>query len=503
MTDVTTQRGPLPPDNTTVRVLDKASRPPTIQPQLITLGFDLKITPSGHVAIIEVNGINSGMEGYKRLHGEIEESKRWVSRVDGSSTPIDDILFEKDGTEVRHLNAQDIVRGSNYSIDAGKYNGHSRSLMERMSCWWKNAGTEVRGALILRIASHFDEWRKGDARAECALLAAESRIPGDLPPSFRALEMLRILWGVSRVGIDPQLGLIIESQEPPQGERKELLQGFLRQVYQDFPVDPQVIAVDPSYYDGSLWCHPHHWIINAKEVIKVSDDKAILCNFTSVVTNSRELVAITSDKIAQKEFLPKEFQAPFIVWQGYWEPVQQFLTDLIQGEIKSPLIDLDKFPFIVVKRNSGSHGDGVNIIDISKTEELESLLRNIPAGSALVEAFVPSQKIQNPANNGKFHDGCMRYLIDVRIEEGESGMISTTLFNACYWRLSPANLEDAALSPNSALKANLTGKQPAIPQKASVADIELANGAVEVALRRLLLHRELFQNPSKKPMCDG
>jgi hypothetical protein len=470
-----------------------------IPEQLITLGFDVKITPHSAAAIIEVNGINSGIEGYKQLHGkESTEAQRELARASRASQPVTDLLFGKDGSRIRYINQNDLVTGNS---DASKgWTQLGASLAERMSRSWKTLYCAQREEILEKMYGCFGVWEERAAQHHTAIMSAKAGAAGEGQlEQFK--DMLYRLWGVSRFGIDPQLGLIIESMMPPEGELRSLFKSFLRDLYTEFPVSSKVISIDKPYQDGSLWIHPDHWLV-AEEHFRSNSDGTVWVVESSIPRNSKRLVGLTRNKIGQKEFIPKHLQAPFVVWRGSWDGVEQFLADLTSGNLEPSLIDTERYPFVVVKRNRGSHGDGVTIVSMHDSKKIRSLLMQMNPGEGLVEAFVPSKPISSGSEPSRQHDGCMRFLVDFLVEDGPTGLSWSPVFEANYWRLSPLTLGEAAEQPNDALKANLTGTRRAIPKATTDSDADIARVAVKEVIESLIHHRNLFAKPLKDELFD-
>jgi len=155
----------------------------------------------------------------------------------------------------------------------------------------------------------------------------------------------------------------------------------------------------------------------------------------------------------------------------------------------------EKPKYVVLKPRYESQGRGVRILEVSPQfgppfvndnyyeETLYHEYRYLKSltqfdgmerhGEMVLESFVPSKPILS-SETGKFHDGCMRYVVFV--EEDLSGKINFSHFGG-IWRLCPEPLPENAKRTINNSRANFC--QDALAEKVSPEDIAAVKTMIE------------------------
>lgn len=189
---------------------------------------------------------------------------------------------------------------------------------------------------------------------------------------------------------------------------------------------------------------------------------------------------LTVSKILQKKFIPREFQAPYARWNSSPNCISSFIETLRWHD--GYLLDLEKYPYMVIKGDTGAHGDGVDIIHLKDAEKVADTLRERRAEGELLEGFIESKPIEGQ------EDACMRYLADFIAycdEEGQSAWQST--FEGAYWRVPPGGE-----TLNHRFRANRTGVYPAKEVAACPEDIKTVRMMVHQIINNIVADPDMF-----------
>ena len=471
---------------------------PAVQPerQMVTLGFDIKLTPQGKPAIIEVNGVDSGIKGFVELVGASVEDERMFTRLELLGSAPKDLLYNRADRRNWDLDSHEVIdtRDDRCKLNSGRK--ERAKLVEIMSRWWKPRTEDQRREVLKPMLEAFVEWRAQDPRHEEATIVAGVKLAylGYSGDNLGRV-LLNSVIGISRWGIAEGLGLIVECFDNFSSASVESQQKFFELLYRKFPLQssPKHILVDDEYWDRSMWVHPGHWLHPSTVEVTESHGRIKILNL-DCRSNSAKLQAVTHDKVVQKDYLPPQLMAPFFVWTGNVSALERFIDDLSVNRFQSSLIDPAQHPYAVVKERRGSHGHKVHIVALSDRSGIVERFKSAENESILLEGFVPSKAIRHPRSADQ-HDGCMRYLVDCEVRTGKQGRTLVPFFEVAYWRLSPEAVQSRDYSSQDLdrrFKANLTGEHRAIPRLASPAEIAIARAAVEESLALLAARPELF-----------
>ena len=141
--------------------------------------------------------------------------------------------------------------------------------------------------------------------------------------------------------------------------------------------------------------------------------------------------------------------------------------------------------FVVIKPSNGARGEYLEIIDANTPPEE----RPQYSFGFIAEPFIPSKPIKS-SQDGKDHDGCMRYVVVA--EETKDGDIQIYHFGG-YWRLSPNSLTDGL--DIDAMRANLS--QGALAEKVSDEDLALVRETVNREVPKFYRNLVTEANPKK------
>jgi hypothetical protein len=456
----------------------------------IRLGFDLKETPGNNWAVIEINGRNSGIDGLAQLIGQkaLESTKKESYRkaFEGSEFPPrgnDDYfhLFYGRDREVSQFKESDLIY---CNVESNK-----ATLRERMSREWKASGIESKKPTLELINKHLQLWRGASPNNEALYRKAEEEmltVASNKALEYKVFYLIHFLWGIDRFGYDPDIGLIFESMGALDRSSTcapydlSTFGDFLISLYGEIPVPngQKLLVVDRDELDGTLWVHPDHMLVAHDDVVTSYSDGLLAVQY---VKKNKALEDMTDDKIGQKEIIPKKYLAPYTIWDGSMETVHNFIKKL--REESNPLIDVTKYPYIVIKGRSGAHGNEVHIVRMNDETAIQGFLSKIKAGEALIEGFIPSKRLLN-YDTYEDHDGCLRLVVEMILDDSRKKI--TSLFEAGYWRLAPAPLNAHMEQAEESLKANLTGKTPAIPRMASIRELNDASRVVREVVENIL-----------------
>jgi len=157
---------------------------------------------------------------------------------------------------------------------------------------------------------------------------------------------------------------------------------------------------------------------------------------------------------------------------------------------------------VVKKIRGGNCGNEVRIINVDNPINhavfKEELWKGYGGEPVLMEGFVPSKKIYCD-QTGDYHDGCMRYLVDLHVVKKSGGLEYKSIYEAAYWRLAPVGLngnrvfythEQDEDIENWKYKVNLANG--AIPAKAMSGDLQTAREAVMSSVGMIMAESHLF-----------
>lgn len=456
------------------------------------LGFDLKQTETGNWGVVEINGDHSGLEGLKGLWGQDyfrdKQIKNYREALRGKSNWSNDVQAEKFYGNVRDfppLKVADFIETASYT--------NGTMLRERLSRWWKSSDLSDKKMILARFGYSLKIWQETCEENKKLVQRAKEGSQSGVGLGYyeKILETLYSLWGITRFGLDNEIGLIVETQgvleEDPFFDLKSL-KSFLSIAYEDYPLPsgPKLIRVDEYDLDGNLWLHPDHVLVS--DACMIIDDHQGNLQVVRTARNPDDLEGLTGNKILQKEVIPEECLAPYILWTGDFNQILNFIEYLKTSP--SSLIRLEDYPYVAVKQKFGSHGTHVHIMPINDVAGIERLLCTMPPGDTLVEGFIPSKPIYN-SSNGKMHDGCMRLVIEYMLDVRDQSLVIMNEMG--YWRLSPSPLADLETEKEACLKANLTGSRPAIPVEASPEELTEASKIVREILNNLLKKGVLYK----------
>ncbi len=434
-------------------------------PPLITLGYDAKITPSNQVAIIEINGKRSGYQGLIKVYGQqIEEVRRQLLL---NIMRVRQCELESDMRREPFVNAQNKTK-----ID--QIGG--MSLNDRMSNWERSVDADQIADLWEMIDREISLIANDDAEFAClkkSCVAEIQAFQGNKKNGNDIKIVARRLFGITRIGIDIALGLIIQKD---MGNKNVSINGIadayfpelIRRIFKKFPLKhyvPRVLVSEDE--DQKCFIHP--------DLTKV-----VVEDYLPPLVNPVELETKIESKTQHKEFIPDRNRAPFMIWRGDFRQVNAFLENMIR--VGDRLINIGNYPYVVIKVVNGVCGDENHIFMLNERVKMAIFLQKFAKGQAVIEGFVPSKGIALNGDRDN-HDGCMRYFIDFVVRpDFQDGY--EAVFEKAYYRVAPYDQNDKAVDLDSRFKVNLC--KNAIALKPSDEDVQRVKLVVRESIQRIL-----------------
>jgi hypothetical protein len=236
-----------------------------------------------------------------------------------------------------------------------------------------------------------------------------------------------------------------------------------------------------------IWTSPNHRLISDLDTLDYSKDG--LKVWRLIPRNNRLLEEICDDKAMQKKYVPEKYLA-----ESYSVEAVNIPKYLNSKELWSRK-RLSENMLVVKPIVGGARGERVNIFkkgdevfDLDEVYDDKEII--------LLEDFVPSKPIYS-SRTKDFHDGCMRYLVDLHVTKKDEVIKYEPIFKAGYWRLSPLGLNyelipDKSFSgqENLRFKANLA--QGAIPAETDKEDLEIARIAIMESVDLIMADSKLI-----------
>ncbi|MGL5830617.1 MAG: hypothetical protein ACRCZE_00535 [Candidatus Altimarinota bacterium] len=459
----------------------------TEEHKLVTLGYDVKITPEGNPYIIEINGKNSGLKGLDRIMGgevgEIRQNARVhiVSefdvnvREDVFGKKWEDLSFPPEIVSLATRSSDDVsVMSERYLNFLEKPEIKQWELLKKMYvqffCW------------AMKIIKYIPELEEYFSEK-------------NLQKEFNPKEILAKVLGEVTYVKDKEVGEFFVTGQ--QTKRQiELMKDFVEFYFRNKKaVKNKVLIVDDHLF-GKVWFNPKHYVVGAEDSFELSIRPPFLKFRGKLKINSDELEEVCEDKLEQKKFIPEDYRAFYKQVECPFDP-REFLK--IIGKSKSKFSD----KLVVVKKIKGGNcGNEVRIINvddpINHAVFKSELWKGYGEEPILMEEFVPSKKIYCD-QTGDYHDGCMRYLVDLHVVKKSGRLEYKTIYEAAYWRLAPVGLngnrvfytyEQEKDIENWKYKVNLANG--AIPAKALSLDLETAREAVMNSVEMIMAKPDLF-----------
>ncbi len=434
--------------------------------EFFTVGLDIKKTPDAHFAVIELNGLASGIGGLQELTGEdVYQTRRKIKKE--AEKKVFETMFERKKKEFVPDEAVSTVINAN---DWEYYDSEVNPFLG----WWERSdeiekdqienlilkdiadlGKNLQNLKALARTKKSNYWWYGKHKSHKFLF--------DKPREMHK-------YGILRFALLPEIGLVLQvanwacfANTP---ETRQLLPGIKiisQKIYQrpEFRGNPFFLYRDET--DVFLRQGRIYRFLAPPNAILVHD-RQLGAPPKRVQNALKDLDgSIISDKIHHKEFIPEDYQAPHIIWNGDKAKVASFLQLL--KETPHPLIDFKKFPFVVLKKRRSVCGQGVSIFSVAETADQEQFFRKLlemPHGECLIEGFVPSDAFVLKGLDSK-HEGCIRYLVDVKMPDITSPEFEI-LFEDGYNRLAPFATENESRSLNERFKINKSGNIGYIPE---------------------------------------
>jgi hypothetical protein len=300
-------------------------------PWLLKLGVDAKITPSGEVGIVEVNGRNSGLAGMCLL-GDARvrrntEARLSLSYLAGFEDSLESHLL-RNGEDTGLIQSAIRLSCLNAStIECSRFVGHE-------SC--KDERERLAFTYIINKLRHY-----------CFYLSAHvSEDQSGFPILSR--------YGIATLGFSD--GKFIFVVDKNSAEFKEVLRKILIDLESTDSADVSILknnihVIDLDVPDEELYAHGEY-------------------NF--MPQHPAQVEHNLGDKSLTKPFIPPENQPPYMIWAGSDSEVDRFVGTLF-ADNPSRLIDTSRAPFVVVKKFTGAHGDNVKVVDVSSPQGLKDL----------------------------------------------------------------------------------------------------------------------------------
>lgn len=443
---------------------------------LVTLGYDIKITPDGNPYIIEINGQASGLKGLEKLKGADARVLRDKSRFKAYQQYSDYRRDENSGTLLRDIEISEVPLLIEYF-----------DINARLDDYIATSSDEERQRDNNMLYDKFAEW-----------LLVSKKSPLAYPGKLKQL-------GLDTAFRDKDVGIVFLTDPEvisTNGTLKDL-HSFMEYFFSDQPLEKRAIIGLPPVCSGeAFWCDPRHFkiIMNDVAVCRLEQGLTPVSVLRKIINRTRLelsvyrgmenpplLESMTHDKIHQKKYIHEKHTAPYYAGsQSHWD---QFMQNI--RESRPDLVpEGHKYPYVVIKPRSGCQGEGISFLSLSDVN-----LALVQSGAALggqgdiIEAFIPSKDLVNPAT-GKPHDGCMRYLLDILVKRNGDTLRYKPIYEGAYWRLAPQPVDSDAKLENR-LKANLA--QNAIPAECTSDDLKTARHAIKESLDLIVSDPRLFE----------
>jgi hypothetical protein len=385
--------------------------------KVITVGGDFKITPKGRVGFLELNGRSSGIQGFHRLYGEkdfdLSRTQIWKKY---QREWLDQL--EKKIKLGGMIDAQNVIvlrRRPAESLDDRMCNDQNNKQKQYIIDHFKQ---------VLYSMMERDDIFAVDISRRCEEMMCNDI--QNLSQDFQVDLIMHVIFGVKRFINDPKLGLIIE-RDVKRGYDTFIncyWEVFLRNLYHEIDAEKKEVLV--SKFEQGYYLAPNYKLVYVEDELRVGQ-------------NPEYLEKIAKDKQLQKVFVPKENLSPYCLWRGSEKEIDVFLDSLFVDT--DGLIDLQNYPYVVVKGITGCGGDEVKIFNIHDRTKITRFLKICPINKYLLEGFIPSKDFQTGLE-GKMHDGSMRYLLDILVTIERSRTLIEPIFEKAYWRISPYAKDD-------------------------------------------------------------
>jgi hypothetical protein len=466
-------------------------RKETEQHKIITLGYDVKITPAGKPYIIEINGSRSGLKGIDQLTGEETDEVRKNIRKDLAKRfdlGVREDFFDKKWEDLEEIPRLISLVGPEQS-DQLSLPGRQQKFLEKPA--------EYQMEVLEGVCSKFVKWAYINRKRFLELGKYFSETGYDDPHEAEEVwDMLQRITGITCWYKDDELGTVFHTNIQTRKQLK-ILREFVKFYFEEKEKsEVAVLKLGEDFLDGKIWFNPAYYVVGEHDLREVSDGKPFVKFRKSLPSNSSKLENLCDDKLTQKKFIPEEFQTYHRVIECPFAP-KEFVKHL--GK-KKP--DLSKDLVVVKQIVNGSCGNEVKIINVndpSKQAVFKSeLWPNYNGEPLMMEGFVPSKKIYcNDTHD--YHDGCMRYLVDLHVINEGRRLRYEPIFERGYWRLAPigqngervyySNEQDKD-PENWKYRVNLSNKAIAAP--ALMGDLEIARAAVMESVKLIMRKPKLF-----------
>lgn len=475
--------------------------------KVITLGYDVKITPEGKPYIIEINGKYSGLKGLETITGEkVEKARQGIRKEIAKNF---DLSVRQDRFGKKWEDLDKIPK-----LVSLKVRGKDEILESEMDCdiLWDQSGAlslgqrqqrfldqpaEKQGEFLNDACSKFVVWAYVNRNRflEIKKYFAKNKYndPHDAAEVWSLLERIS---GINSCSDDEELGAIFNANHQTKKQLK-ILKEFIGFYYQEKAnLDPIILKVDQVNLNGKIWLNPNFYMVGENDFHESSEEKPYIKFWEAWQLNSDLLEKLCEDKLGQKKFIPKDFQVFHQVVECPFDP-REFLKMMEKQK--------NKFAenLVVVKKIKG--GNCGNEVKIINTEEpgnraifKSELWSGYEGEPILMEGFVPSKKIYCD-ETGDYHDGCMRYLVDLHVVKQRGKLSYEPVYEAGYWRLAPIgsngrrvfySQEQETDLDNWKYKVNLANG--AIPAMAMADDLAKARRAVMNSVEMIMAKPRLF-----------
>lgn len=455
--------------------------------KVITLGYDVKITPEGKPYIIEINGKRSGLKGLEKIaDGKVERCRRdaRLKIIRQFDVNVREDVFGKKWEDLEYL-PEFVSLGTKedgVSIMSERY---LKFLRKPEAKQWE---------LLKKMYIGFLAWAL--SKREVVSEISEYFSEENLQKPFNPKEMMGKILGQISYMRDKECGEIFIVAEQTTREA-ELMKDFIEFYFQHkIPKKSKVMLID-EHLLGKVWFNPKHYVVGANDEYDFSIMEKPFLKFRGrMAQNSDELEEVCEDKLKQKEWIPKDFQVFYQEVECPFDP-REFLKMMEggRGKFSDELV-------VAKKIKGGNCGNEVKIINVKDPANRAIFKSELWSGyegePILMEGFVPSKKIYCD-ETGDYHDGCMRYLVDLHVQKKRGKLIYEPIYEAGYWRLAPVGLNGKGIlndqerqsdAENCKYKANLANG--AIPAKAYNGDLEMARKAVMTSVEMIMAKPEVF-----------
>ncbi|MBD3270495.1 hypothetical protein GF376_03130 [Candidatus Peregrinibacteria bacterium] len=342
-------------------------------------GGDFKLTSRGDVAVLEINGSDSGTKGVEALYPKYESDKiSNIKKYYSQKLRIVSELIEKNTI----VNAQDVMinRGERLRVRVERQIDNINEQLELLN-------------QMIEVLEAFCNINKKLANIKNSI---EGEIIDRLGESDMQLVkevLIRKLFGITGYAVDPELGLIVElnmgsNMLNVDGDAKIYLKEFLEKLYKNRIVCSRQIAINESDLGGYYFSENH---------ISIPIDDSFRMKLNDPAINE-----ITKNKLRQKKYISEKESVPYIVWEGNEEKLKHFVNTLKQSN--SILINFRKYPYLVLKAFEGIGGDEVQIVNHDDRDQIYQFYEKY-SENILIEGFVPPRSSEYDENIRFYTEG--------------------------------------------------------------------------------------------------